>query len=176
MNPQTNQPPVEEESLVGLVQQLSAEDYDYLCQEVFEDASYVDSTTVESEPYVLTVDPLDSGYIKRKRESGMNCIQMVRDGPLPLGITWVALTSGLIPILEDQISGVIHYHSFTRDKGFTTLSFSGPCPLHKGRIHDGGAKFWQLKIKRGLDGYAGFKCWKDDLFDKIPFGIPELDV
>lgn len=159
---------VDRTDLSGIVSSLA-------CSEVVSDVEDSCTQTTE-EQFVSSADMESSRYAKRIRRSGTNCCQVMRDATLPLGITWEGFTSGLIPILEDQISGVIHYVGYTHSGYFWCFNFTGPCPLHNGRIHDGGARIWQLKIKKGNDGYSAFKCWKEDKFKKIPFGIPEIET
>lgn len=162
---------------------LVSEALELLCQETL-DVAGVRATLEALKQGLDSEEPADLSTLgKRSRSdiqttgSGIGSVTMNKKGTLPLGITWVAFTSGLIPILEDSgIVGEIDYLGFNQHGCFTNYEFSGPCPIHK-RIHDGQAWKWSLKYKKAGDySYWGFKCWRDDAFQKIAFGIPELEI
>lgn len=85
---------------------------------------------------------------------------------LPRWLPKDQLQSACVPVLEDyNVSGLIVYQGYDEQGGYFNYYLSGCCPIHK-RVHDGQAWKWVLKVKKDKT-WAGFKCWRDESFQKI---------
>lgn len=93
-------------------------------------------------------------------------------GALPHNLSKDAFRAAIIPLLEDYGDSQTVFISVNRmNNGTYCYNFTGRCPIH-GRIHDGGARIWQLK-QHPKDAWCGFKCWRGDTYRKL-YSIPIL--
>ena len=93
-------------------------------------------------------------------------------GALPRNLTERAFLAAVRPMFEDiQDCNLVFISSNRMNNGTYCYNFSGKCPIHK-RIHDGGARIWQLKQHPKSD-WCGFKCWRGDAYQKL-FSSPIL--
>ena len=87
-------------------------------------------------------------------------------GTLPRNLTSRAFEAAVIPMFEDIQDCVLDFVSCNRmNNGTYCYNFTGKCPIHR-RIHDGGARIWQLK-QHPKSEWCGFKCWFHDSYQKL---------
>ena len=102
---------------------------------------------------------------KKPKASSPLPVTLLLVGKLPNGLTSEAFRAAVIPMMEDVISGEVMYLNYVRmHNGTICYNFSGMCPMHH-RVHNGGAKIWQLK-QHPKSEWCGFKCWKQDSYSR----------
>ena len=102
---------------------------------------------------------------KKKKASSPLPVTLLLVGRLPNGLTSEAFRAAVLPMMEDVISGEVMYINYNRmSNGTMCYNFSGMCPMHH-RVHNGGAKVWQLK-QHSKSEWCGFKCWKQDSYSR----------
>ena len=104
---------------------------------------------------------------KKKTQKGAPYrVHLTISGKLPRNLTERAFKAAVRPMFEDIQSGDYTLVSCNRmNNGTYCYNFTGPCPIHK-KIHDGGARIWQLKQHPKSD-WCGFKCWRGDAYLKL---------
>ncbi len=87
-------------------------------------------------------------------------------GTLPRNLTNRAFLAAVRPMFEDiQDCNLVFVSCNRMNNGTYCYNFTGKCPIHR-RIHDGGARIWQLKQHPKSD-WCGFKCWFHDSYQKL---------
>lgn len=110
---------------------------------------------------------------KKKKASPPLPVTFKLVGKLPHGLSSTAFRAAMVPMLEDLVTGEIVYKGFNNMRnGTICYNFSGMCPIHAPRVHDGSAAIWQLK-QHPKSEWCGFKCWKQDSYIK-QFSNPSL--
>ena len=92
-------------------------------------------------------------------------VDLVIQGTLPGCLTDTSFRSAVLPMLEDRIHGKVVYLGCVRmTNGTYCYNFNGMCPIHR-RVHtDVGP--WQIK-QHPKSEWCGFKCWKQDSYNKL---------
>ena len=109
-----------------------------------------------------------SGSVTRKRKKRKKApsvqkafIRHELQGALPPRATSQGVHSTMTILSDDYSLGKLTYVGFnTMSNGLVCLNFLGMCPLHK-RVHDGGARKWQVK-QSPSDEFCIIKCWHSD--------------
>ena len=127
----------------------------------------------------LSLKPKKKIKKKKKRKKKMKkileapyTVTLEIRGTLPHNLSNLAFHAAIVPLLEDYGSANLVFLSYNRmNNGTYCYNFSGRCPIH-GRVHDGGARIWQLK-QHPRQEWCGFKCWRGDAYRKL-FSLPIL--
>lgn len=114
---------------------------------------------------------------KIKKKKKKKKLKMILEGPpytvnveirgtLPRNLTNRAFLAAVRPMFEDiQDCNLVFVSCNRMNNGTYCYNFTGKCPIHR-RIHQGGAKIWQLKQHPRSD-WCGFKCWRGDCYQKL---------
>ncbi len=108
---------------------------------------------------LLKKKPKKKRKLVEKTVQKSSAIHVISPNALP-PVTSAHAMRACLTVLSDELDlGPLTYHNwYLLNNGTYAYNISGKCPIHK-KIHDGGAKRWQIHQKGGVT-YSAIKCWK----------------